>query len=117
MKKEFIDIINLIAKDIPTGEVNSVGLEEDVIDIYNILRKKTSSHEILLEQACFLATKHRIEKHLENKKLNEIECRRRVRHQHKQGKYLNRSRLPSTPKQYHGTSFLPRQSIFHSVLR
>ena len=81
MKKEFLDFINYIAKDIPAGEVSSVGLEEDIIDIYNILSKNTSSKEILLEQACFLGTKQRIEKHLENNKLNEIRCRRRVRHQ------------------------------------
>ena len=43
MMKEFIDIINYIAKDIASGEASSVGLEEDIIHIYDILLKNISS--------------------------------------------------------------------------
>ena len=70
MKKDLIDFINFIARDIPPGEVNSDGLEEDAIDIYEILVNESSPYDILLEQSCFIATKHRIEKHLSDKMLS-----------------------------------------------
>ena len=71
MKKDLIDTINFIARDIPPGEVNSAGLEDDVINIYATLKTESSSHEILLEHSCFIATKQRIENHIKYKKLIE----------------------------------------------
>ena len=63
MKKDLIDYINFLARDIPPGAVNSAGLEEDVMDIFEILVEEVSPHDILLEQCVFLATKRRIEVH------------------------------------------------------
>ena len=71
MKKDLIDFINYLARDIPPGEVNSTGLEEDVMDIFEILGNEVSPHEILLEQSVFIATKQRIENHITNKMLSE----------------------------------------------
>ena len=65
MKQDLIDHINFLARDIPHGAVNSFGLEDDVIDLYNHYCCEYTEHEIFLEHACFIATKKRIENFIE----------------------------------------------------
>jgi hypothetical protein len=69
MKQGFIDHINFIARDIPPGAVNSSGLEDDVIVLYNQYMNEHTEHEIILEHACFIATKKRIEKYIEKQSI------------------------------------------------
>ena len=67
MKQDLIDHINYLARDIPPGAVNSRRLEDDVIDLYNRFINEKNEHEIVLEHACYIATKTRIETYIENK--------------------------------------------------
>ena len=64
MKQDLLDHINFLARNIPAGSVDSTGLEDEVIDLYCQFLKDYSEHEILLEQACFIATKRRIQNYV-----------------------------------------------------
>ena len=70
MKKDLIDFINYLARDIPPGELNSTGLKDDVIAIFEMLVNELSLHEILFEQTVCIATTRRIKNHITNKMLS-----------------------------------------------
>ena len=79
MRQDVLDYINFLARDLPKGSVNSDRLADDVIFMYEKLHSEYSSaHNILLELACFLATKNLIEDHLERNNLpNPVKCEAR----------------------------------------
>ena len=92
MKQELIDHINFLARDIPPGAVNSVGLEDDVIFFYNQYINEFTEHEICLEFACFIATKTRIENHIKNQTSKQSRL---------QTQFGVKPRKPSQQKLYH----------------
>ena len=66
MKQDFVDYVNFLAKDLPNGSVNSEGLEDTVLVLYNtFLNEYLSPKQILLEHAYLIATKQLIENHIE----------------------------------------------------
>ena len=92
MKQELIDHINFLARDIPPGAVNSVGLEDDVIFFYNQYINEFTEHEFCLEFACFIATKTRIENHIKNQTSKQSRL---------QAQFVVKPRKPSQQKLYH----------------